>query len=221
MPCTGCFGPLADGDQGARMLATLGGIIDAGPKEFPDAVRQFADPAGTFYRYSLSSSLLGSRRKENNMGKTITIDPITRLEGHGKIDIHLTDAGDVERAFFQVPELRGFEAFCLGRPAEAMPQITSRICGVCPTAHHMAAVKALDMIFGVTPPRTARLIREIFYHLFMFEDHLLHFYFLGGPDFIVGPSAPGKNAIFSALSRPSALRPGKKSSRSGNGAANS
>ncbi len=65
MPCTGCFGPLADGDQGARMLATLGGIIDAEPKEFPDAVRQLADPAGTFYRYSLSSSLLGSRREEN------------------------------------------------------------------------------------------------------------------------------------------------------------
>jgi F420-non-reducing hydrogenase small subunit len=61
MPCTGCYGPLADGDQGARMIATLGGVIDAGPREFPDAVRQFADPAGTLYRYSLSFSLLGSR----------------------------------------------------------------------------------------------------------------------------------------------------------------
>jgi F420-non-reducing hydrogenase large subunit len=71
--------------------------------------------------------------------RRITIDPITRLEGHGKIDIFLDDKGDVERAYFQVPELRGFEIFSLGRPAEEMPQITSRICGVCPTAHHMAS----------------------------------------------------------------------------------
>lgn len=122
--------------------------------------------------------------------KKIVIDPITRLEGHGKIDIHLDGKGDVERAFFQVPELRGFEAFCIGRPAEEMPQITSRICGVCPSAHHMAAVRALDDLFGVIPPEPAQVIRELFYSLFMFEDHLLHFFFLGGPDFIVGPDAP-------------------------------
>jgi F420-non-reducing hydrogenase large subunit len=124
------------------------------------------------------------------MSRTIAIDPITRLEGHGKIDIHLDDAGNVERAMFRVPELRGFEAFCVGRPAEEMPQITSRICGVCPSAHHMAAVKALDALYGVEPPEAAKVIRELFYSLFMFEDHLLHFFFLGGPDFIVGPSAP-------------------------------
>jgi F420-non-reducing hydrogenase large subunit len=144
------------------------------------------------------------------MGKIITIDPITRLEGHGKIDIHLTDEGNVERAFFQVPELRGFEAFCVGRPAETMPQITSRICGVCPSAHHMAAVKALDMLFGVTPPRTARLIREIFYHLFMFEDHLLHFFFLGGPDFIVGPSAPKEKRNILGVIETVGVETGKK-----------
>ena len=80
-----------------------------------------------------------------------TIDPITRLEGHGKIDIFLDDKGDVERAYLQVPELRGFEVFSLGRPAEDMPQITSRICGVCPTAHHMAATKALDDLYKVEP----------------------------------------------------------------------
>ncbi len=106
--------------------------------------------------------------------------------------------------------MRGFEAFCLGRPAEAMPQITSRICGVCPTAHHMAAVKALDMLFGVTPPRTARLIREIFYHLFMFEDHLLHFYFLGGPDFIVGPSAPREKRNILGVIETVGVETGKK-----------
>lgn len=124
------------------------------------------------------------------MGRTVTIDPITRLEGHGKITIVMNDAGDVDRAFFQVPELRGFEAFCVGRPAEDMPQITSRICGVCPTAHHMASTKALDALFGVEPTPTAKAIRELFYNLFTFEDHTLHFYFLGGPDFIVGPDAP-------------------------------
>ncbi|OGV71977.1 MAG: F420-nonreducing hydrogenase [Lentisphaerae bacterium RIFOXYB12_FULL_65_16] len=124
------------------------------------------------------------------MAKTITIDPVTRLEGHGKITICLNDAGDVDRAFFQVPELRGFEAFCVGRQAEDMPQITSRICGVCPTAHHMAATRALDDLFQVTPPPAAHAIRKLFYNLFMFEDHLLNFYYLGGPDFIVGPDAP-------------------------------
>ena len=124
------------------------------------------------------------------MTQRITIDPITRLEGHGKIDIFLDDKGDVERAYLQVPELRGFEVFSLGRPAEDMPQITSRICGVCPTAHHMAGTKALDDLYKVTPPPAARKIRELVYSTFMLEDHALHVFVLGGPDFIVGPEAP-------------------------------
>ena len=122
--------------------------------------------------------------------RRIAIDPITRLEGHGKIDIFLDAKGEVDRAFFQVPELRGFEVFSLGRPAEDMPQITSRICGVCPTAHHMAATKALDDLYSVEPPPTAKLLRELIYNIFMLEDHALHVYILGGPDFIVGPDAP-------------------------------
>jgi F420-non-reducing hydrogenase large subunit len=122
--------------------------------------------------------------------RRIVIDPITRLEGHGKIDIFLDDRGEVERAWYQVPELRGFEIFCLGRPAEDMPQITSRICGVCPTAHHMASTKALDALYRVDPPPTAKKLRELIYNLFMLEDHALHVYVLGGPDFIVGPDAP-------------------------------
>src|SRR3972149_4946595 len=122
--------------------------------------------------------------------RRITIDPITRLEGHGKVDIFLDDRGQVERAYFQVPELRGFEKFAGGRPAEEMPQIPSRICGVCPTAHHMASTKALDDLYRVTPPPAARKIRELVYSTFMVEDHALHFYFLGGPDFVVGPQAP-------------------------------
>lgn len=124
------------------------------------------------------------------MSKQITINPITRLEGHGKIEIFLDDAGDVERAFFQVPELRGFETFCLGRPAEEMPRITERICGVCPTAHHMASTKCVDDLWKVDPPPAAKKIREFVYNTFMVEDHFLHFFFLGGPDFVVGPTAP-------------------------------
>ncbi len=124
------------------------------------------------------------------MNRRITIDPITRLEGHGRIEIFLDEAGEVERAFFQVPELRGFETFSLGRPAEEMARITPRICGVCPTAHHMASTKALDDLWKVEPPPTAKKLRELVYSAFMVEDHYIHFFFLGGPDFVVGPTAP-------------------------------
>jgi F420-non-reducing hydrogenase large subunit len=136
------------------------------------------------------------------MKREIVIDPITRLEGHGKIDIFLDDKGDVERAYLQIPELRGFEKFAEGRPAEDMPQITSRICGVCPTAHHMAATKALDDLYKVDPPIAAKKVRELFYNLFTFEDHALHFFYLGGPDFIVGPTAPkGERNILGVLGK--------------------
>ena len=124
------------------------------------------------------------------MTQRITIDPITRLEGHGKIEIFLNDLGDVERAILQVPELRGFEQFAVGRPVEEMPRITPRICGVCPTAHHMASTKAVDAVFHVEPTPTARKLRELIYNAFFMEDHTLHFFFLGGPDFVVGPQAP-------------------------------
>ncbi len=120
----------------------------------------------------------------------ITIDPITRLEGHGKIEIFVNDHGQVEKAYFVVPELRGFEIFARGRPAEEMPQITARICGVCPWAHHFASAKALDDLWKVEPPEPARKLRELVYNVFMLEDHALHVYILGGPDFIVGPKAP-------------------------------
>jgi F420-non-reducing hydrogenase large subunit len=122
--------------------------------------------------------------------KKITIDPITRLEGHGKIEIFLNDQGDCERACLQIPELRGFEKFSEGRAAEEMPRITTMICGVCPTAHHMAATKALDDLFKVEPTSAAKKIRELMYNAFTAEDHILHFVFLGGPDFVVGPTAP-------------------------------
>ena len=120
----------------------------------------------------------------------LTIDPVTRLEGHAKIEIFLDDTGEVERTYFQVPELRGFERFCVGRPVEEMPSLTARICGVCPEAHHMAAAKAADAVYGITPPRPARLLREALYSAFFVTDHATHFYALGGPDFFVGPDAP-------------------------------
>ena len=122
--------------------------------------------------------------------REIVIDPITRLEGHGKITIYLNDAGNVENAYFQVPELRGFEKFCEGRRAEDLPIITTRICGVCPVAHHMAGAKALDAAFNVEPTETAKKLRELEYCGYFIYDHILHFYFLGGPDFVVGPDAP-------------------------------
>jgi F420-non-reducing hydrogenase large subunit len=122
--------------------------------------------------------------------KEIIIDPITRLEGHGKITIFLNDEGNVENAYLQIPELRGFERFCEGRRAEDLPIITTRICGVCPVAHHMAGAKACDAAFNVEPTETAKKLRELEYCGYFIYDHILHFYFLGGPDFVVGPDAP-------------------------------
>src|SRR5512139_1627939 len=122
--------------------------------------------------------------------REIDVNSITRLEGHGKIKIFLNDEGNVENAYFQVPELRGFEKFCEGRRAEDLPIITTRICGVCPVAHHFAATKALDAAFAVEPTSAAKKIRELMYSGYYVYDHTLHFYFLGGPDFVVGPDAP-------------------------------
>lgn len=120
----------------------------------------------------------------------ITIDPITRLEGHGKIEIFLDPEGEVAETYFQIPELRGFERFCVGRPVEEMPILTNRICGVCPEAHHMAAAKAADAVYHVDPPPAAKKLRELLYSAFYVTDHTTHFYALAGPDFIMGPTAP-------------------------------
>jgi F420-non-reducing hydrogenase large subunit len=132
----------------------------------------------------------------------ITIDPITRLEGHGKIEIFLNPDGEVENAYFQVPELRGFEKFCEGRPVEELPSIVTKICGVCPGCHHMASGKAVDAVFGVTPPPTARKIRELFYMAHFVHSHIAHFYALAAPDFVVGPTAdPAKRNILGVIEK--------------------
>ncbi len=122
--------------------------------------------------------------------KRYTIDPITRLEGHGKIEIFCNGDGEVDNVYFQVPELRGFEKFCEGRPVEELSQIVTKICGVCPGCHHMASGKAADAVFGVEPPPTAKKLRELFYMAHYVHSHIAHFYALAAPDFVVGPTAP-------------------------------
>ena len=139
---------------------------------------------------------------EKTNTRRITIDPVTRLEGHAKIDIFLNDAGDVENAYFQVPELRGFEEFCRGRPAEELPRITPRICGVCPGAHHMASTKAVDAVFHVDPPAAAKKLRELFYCAHMIHSHIAHFYALAAPDFVMGPDAsPAERNILGVVGK--------------------
>jgi F420-non-reducing hydrogenase large subunit len=122
--------------------------------------------------------------------KKISIDPITRLEGHGKIDIFLDEEGNVANAYLIIPELRGFEKFAEGRPVEEMPRITPRICGVCPEAHHMASAKAADAVYHVEVPPTGKKLRELLYSAFFVADHAVHFYILAAPDFVLGPDAP-------------------------------
>jgi F420-non-reducing hydrogenase large subunit len=120
----------------------------------------------------------------------ISIDPITRLEGHGRIDIFLDEAGNVANAYLIIPELRGFEKFAEGRPVEEMARITPRICGVCPEAHHLASAKAADAVYHVEVPPAGKKLRELLYSAFFVADHTVHFYILAAPDFVLGPDAP-------------------------------
>ena len=123
------------------------------------------------------------------MTQRYTIDPITRLEGHGRIEVFVDDDGEVENVYLQIPELRGFERFCEGRPVEELPRITPRICGVCPEAHHMASAKAADAVYNLKIPSAGAKLRELLYSAFYVTDHAVHFYVLAGPDFIMGPDA--------------------------------
>jgi F420-non-reducing hydrogenase large subunit len=123
------------------------------------------------------------------MTRRISIDPITRLEGHGKIEIFLDDAGAVQNCWFQIPELRGFERFVVGRPIEELPRIVTRICGVCPASHHLAGARAVDGCFGDEVPPLAHALREMYYNAHFLHSHIAHFYALAAPDFIMGPDA--------------------------------
>lgn len=123
------------------------------------------------------------------MGKVLNIAPVSRIEGHAKIAIHLGDDGNVEDAFLHIQSLRGFEKFIEGRPAEEVPRIVNRICGICPWMHHLASNKAVDGAFGVTPTETGHKLRELCQIMAHINDKILHFFFLAAPDFVLGPNA--------------------------------
>ena len=124
------------------------------------------------------------------MNKTITIDPVTRIEGHARVFVNLTDDGSaIESAGLVVNELRGFEKILVGMEADRMPHITARICGVCPTAHHLAASNALDYAAGVQAPVAARLLRELMYMGHLIHSHSLSLFVLQGPDLVMGLDA--------------------------------
>ncbi len=116
----------------------------------------------------------------------ITIEPVTRIEGHAKVTIHLDDKGDVTHAYLHVNEFRGFEKFCEGRMVFEMPYITPRICGICPVSHHLASAKAGDAVMGTPPPRPANLLRELMHMGQIVQSHGMHFFELAGPDLLLG-----------------------------------
>src|SRR3990172_11112392 len=121
------------------------------------------------------------------MAQTLVIQPVSRIEGHAKVTIQLDDVGNVSDARVNVIELRGFEKFCVGRPVEEMPRITTRICGVCPWSHHLASAKTTDAVFGVEPAPTGKKLRQLCNSIAYMEEHILHFYILSGPDFVMWP----------------------------------
>jgi len=116
----------------------------------------------------------------------ITIEPVTRIEGHAKVTIHMNEDGNVDHAYLHVNEFRGFEKFCEGRMVFEMPNITPRICGICPVSHHLAAAKAGDEVYGAPPPRPAALLRELMHMGQVIQSHGMHFFELAGPDLLLG-----------------------------------
>ncbi|MBW1714138.1 MAG: nickel-dependent hydrogenase large subunit, partial [Deltaproteobacteria bacterium] len=142
--------------------------------------------------------------------RKITINPVSRLEGHGKVTIHLDDQGEVDEARFHITQYRGFEAFCQGRPFEEMPIITQRICGICPVSHQLASAKACDAILGREIPETAKLLRELIHMGQFIQSHALHFFYLASPDLLLGWDAdPAKrNVVGVAAEFPEAVQEG-------------
>jgi len=131
------------------------------------------------------------------MAQKITIEPVTRIEGHARVTIHLDDAGRVENTYFHVDEFRGVEKFSEGRPYFEMAQITQRICGICPVSHHLAAAKAGDNVAGAKPPRPANLLRELLHMGQIVQSHSMHFFHLAAPDLIFGFDAdPATRNVF-------------------------
>ncbi|HEY6487511.1 MAG: Ni/Fe hydrogenase subunit alpha [Terracidiphilus sp.] len=134
------------------------------------------------------------------MSQTITIDPVTRLEGHGKITIHLNDQGEVENANFHVTQVRGFEKFSEGRPFYEMPSLMARICGICPVSHLIASAKACEAIMSVRIPHTAAQLRRMLNLAQMIQSHALSFFYLSSPDLLLGmESDPATRHIFGVV----------------------
>ncbi len=144
------------------------------------------------------------------MKRTVTIDPVTRIEGHGKITIQLDETGRAVRARFHVTDFRGFEKFCEQRPFWEMPDITSRICGICPVSHMLASAKAGDGILGIRIPATAQKLRRLIHWAQMVQSHALSFFHLSGPDLFLGmESDPRQRNIFGLMeSHPQLVRDG-------------
>ncbi|NQU11799.1 Ni/Fe hydrogenase subunit alpha [bacterium] len=138
--------------------------------------------------------------------KTITINPVTRIEGHAKITIHLDQRGEVTDARFHVVEFRGFEKFCEGRHFAEMPQITPRTCGICPVSHLLASAKACDMIVGNEVPRTAHRLRELLHMGQITQSHALSFFHLSAPDLLLGfDSNPATRNIIGLIQQQPAI----------------
>jgi NAD-reducing hydrogenase large subunit len=134
------------------------------------------------------------------MAETLTISPVTRIEGHARITIHLDDAGQVADARFLVTEFRGFEKFCLGRSYREMPAITERICGICPVSHSLAAAKAGDALKGVAIPPAAVKLRRLIHCAQLVQSHALSFFLLSGPDLLLGmESDPARRNLVGLL----------------------
>lgn len=136
------------------------------------------------------------------MQRKITIEPVTRVEGHGRVTIHLDDDGRVADAFFHIVEFRGFERFIQGRPYWEVPVLVQRLCGICPVSHHLAAAKAVDALVGVDPeqlsPATDKLRRLLHYGQ-VFQSHALHFFYLASPDLLFGFDAPPEKRNVAAV----------------------
>ena len=130
-------------------------------------------------------------------GNTIDIDPVTRIEGHSKITLHLNEDGRVEEARFHVTQFRGFEKFCEGRPFYEMPSLMARICGICPVSHLIASAKACDSLLAVRIPPTADKLRRIFGLAQVLQSHALSLFYLSSPDLLLGMDAdPAKSNLF-------------------------
>jgi NAD-reducing hydrogenase large subunit len=145
-------------------------------------------------------------------GTKITIEPVTRIEGHARITLHLNSGGEVEKSYLHVDEFRGLEKFSEGRPYFEMTQITQRICGICPVSHHLASAKTCDAIWGAAPPQPAALLRELMHMGQFVQSHGMHFFYLAGPDLVLGFDADPAVRNVSASSAPT---PNWHSRRSG------